>query len=488
MVEKPETTKIFLSYSRSEFYFAESLALELIDAGFEVWFDVRELAPGEDWKDEIDRGVQESDVFLFVASDGSTNSGPCYDERFLAQKYNKPIYVALFEAVQWPPPADEWKNEQNAEKGRPTKGPDNVVSVVDLRGNFEKNFQRLVDALNDPAGSDLPQDRIPQPDEHLKRLPGPLRRWLSGIPSRVSPQIALIIFVLLLFPVFNVWFWIDVLNTPQELIGVAVAIAWVVYVLVQARAFLRRDFSYGEFLTALIISVLPIIWLYIPAIAVYWYLRSEAIYRWLPRGEAPEARRRRMGNVNPNHIRQAWKELERVEAPHEMRFHIHHSPADRRIAARIERGLASFGHKPVTEADAEEQIIVITNKTPLAMLKDFVNRYMPDGKALDGSNISPFLAANVSARRGGVSELGTYQQIDFRRQEKKQLESVGLMYRHPEHGKAFFGLTQLPLRSSTTIMPRGTRRYLALMRITIVLTILLALILLIPTRGDTTTT
>ena len=44
---EPKTT--FLSYSRRQLYFAESLALHLQKGGLDVWFDLQQLQAGKVW-------------------------------------------------------------------------------------------------------------------------------------------------------------------------------------------------------------------------------------------------------------------------------------------------------------------------------------------------------------------------------------------------------------------------------------------------------
>ena len=48
---------VFISYSRQELYFAESLAVSLQEKGVSVWFDIQQLKPGFDWKEGIQYGV-----------------------------------------------------------------------------------------------------------------------------------------------------------------------------------------------------------------------------------------------------------------------------------------------------------------------------------------------------------------------------------------------------------------------------------------------
>jgi hypothetical protein len=60
--------KAFLSYSRSQYYFAESLALRLQTGGLAIWFDVQQLEPGSDWQRDIADGLAGSESVLLLAS------------------------------------------------------------------------------------------------------------------------------------------------------------------------------------------------------------------------------------------------------------------------------------------------------------------------------------------------------------------------------------------------------------------------------------
>ena len=44
---------IFISYSRKDYYFAESLALHLKQRGVTVWLDVKDLDPGALWEHDL---------------------------------------------------------------------------------------------------------------------------------------------------------------------------------------------------------------------------------------------------------------------------------------------------------------------------------------------------------------------------------------------------------------------------------------------------
>ena len=65
---------IFISYSRREIGFVDSLVDKLEDDGHQVWLDYRSLIPGTPWRDQIHKGIDEADVILLVVSKASLSS------------------------------------------------------------------------------------------------------------------------------------------------------------------------------------------------------------------------------------------------------------------------------------------------------------------------------------------------------------------------------------------------------------------------------
>jgi len=60
--------KVFISYAIEDSQIAERLYDDLKKAGVELWFDRKNLMPGQDWKIEIKRAIQESTIFLALIS------------------------------------------------------------------------------------------------------------------------------------------------------------------------------------------------------------------------------------------------------------------------------------------------------------------------------------------------------------------------------------------------------------------------------------
>jgi hypothetical protein len=132
--------RIFISYSRREFYFAESLSIRLQYSGLSVWFDSQQIALGENWSQDIEEGLSGSGILVLVASQASIASPYVAKEWQHALENGKPIHIIYFEAVDLPP-------ELAA----------SAVSIIDGRGGFEAIYPRLLacvkgeTAIHDPS-------------------------------------------------------------------------------------------------------------------------------------------------------------------------------------------------------------------------------------------------------------------------------------------------------------------------------------------------
>jgi TIR domain len=67
-------TYAFISYSRQDRPFVEHLTAELREAGVRTWTDLDNISAGQDWAREIDRGLLEATVLIYVASKNSALS------------------------------------------------------------------------------------------------------------------------------------------------------------------------------------------------------------------------------------------------------------------------------------------------------------------------------------------------------------------------------------------------------------------------------
>ncbi len=71
---------IFISYSRKDIDFAQKIVDALAANNLDTWIDWKSIPKGEDWEQEIYRGIEEADAFLFLISADSVASQMCNKE------------------------------------------------------------------------------------------------------------------------------------------------------------------------------------------------------------------------------------------------------------------------------------------------------------------------------------------------------------------------------------------------------------------------
>jgi WD40 repeat protein len=81
--------RVFVSYSRRNKIFAERIARDLGDAGMEVWIDFRQIHGGEQWQEEIYRGIERSQIVVVCLSPDAVKSEWVQREVLTARKQEK---------------------------------------------------------------------------------------------------------------------------------------------------------------------------------------------------------------------------------------------------------------------------------------------------------------------------------------------------------------------------------------------------------------
>jgi len=69
---------LFISYSRKDIEVARKLTEAFKDQDLDVWIDWEGIAPTVDWWQEIEKGIEEADIFLFLISPDSAKSKVCF--------------------------------------------------------------------------------------------------------------------------------------------------------------------------------------------------------------------------------------------------------------------------------------------------------------------------------------------------------------------------------------------------------------------------
>src|SRR5512137_2322213 len=82
---------IFISYSRRDLDSAGKIVQALAANALDTWINWKSIPKGEDWEQEIYRGIEEADAFLFLISPDSVTSAMCNKEIAHAVKNGKRI-------------------------------------------------------------------------------------------------------------------------------------------------------------------------------------------------------------------------------------------------------------------------------------------------------------------------------------------------------------------------------------------------------------
>jgi hypothetical protein len=83
--------QLFISYSRKDTEFARRLTESFAAQNMEAWVDWQDIPPSVDWFKEIEKGIEETDVFIFIISPDSVQSKVCAEEVAHAIKNGKRI-------------------------------------------------------------------------------------------------------------------------------------------------------------------------------------------------------------------------------------------------------------------------------------------------------------------------------------------------------------------------------------------------------------
>lgn len=92
-------SRLFLSYSRKDLAFAESLRENLVDAGYDVLLDRTDIAAGEDWQVRLGRLIVEADTVVFCLSPHSIASSVCGWEVSEAERLGKRVLPVVLRKV-----------------------------------------------------------------------------------------------------------------------------------------------------------------------------------------------------------------------------------------------------------------------------------------------------------------------------------------------------------------------------------------------------
>ncbi|MGH9835752.1 MAG: toll/interleukin-1 receptor domain-containing protein [Blastocatellia bacterium] len=385
------TPSLFISYSRQEAPFANSLLDELEDRGLKVWLDYHSLIPARPWQEEINRGIAEADAVLLIISKRSMASGNVGGEWREAVRLNKRIILIIFEAVALPLELErcEW---------------------VDFRKSFKQGLEELLAQLKSPA-----EEEYHPPQKGFK---APRAIWVAFVVSMLVSVIALPALWTLYLPYFLIPLPYRILKRDFNFFHVQSALIMLPFVLLLTFGILDQNSSEtvaGLLFVCLAISVLFAPWL-------IFLLRSRGLQRW----GKPVASRPVFANLyDPN-----------VERPRPVSFAIDAAPEDKRYADDIARRLTKYQHTQVADSQDAEVTFVL------------VSRYKKETACNPEERI--VYPVIIQSAKDIERKLQRIQWIDFRRGLSRLDEMAKLL---PEPARLFKALGITPM-GDQTVLPR----------------------------------
>src|SRR5688572_16983748 len=125
---------LFLSYSRRDIEIARRLTEAFKGQELDFWIDWEGIPPTVPWRKEIEKGIEEADIFLFLLSPDSCKSKVCKEELEHATKNGKrliPVVVRDIKSDESPPELSQ-------------------LNWIFLRGenDFDTGLSKLTTAIN----------------------------------------------------------------------------------------------------------------------------------------------------------------------------------------------------------------------------------------------------------------------------------------------------------------------------------------------------
>jgi hypothetical protein len=352
---------VFISYSRRDYYFAESLAFHLAERGIANWLDANHLTPGGEWAEEIDRALDEAQTVVLVVTAASVRSEYVRREWQRALAQGDRLILALFRSCKLPPELEH-------------------ARVVDFRGAFRPALQRLTHLL---GRSREAAPRLTSASG-LPRVPpwvGLMTLMLASVfllPLIVfgdwkglgfeDESIGLRIFTLIMLPVVSgVVVWHACLAFLWRRMGMTrLALTLTLFTAIFGFTLLGRTewistvtalagaMHYNGIPTPILTSIVGI---GCAALAIVLFLRPKDLLRWCPTGKAWDSYRRGRVMKIPD-LPTRFAEVGRFQLLHDME--------DAPAAAQLRADLILAG---AVEARSEAtRVILLTNRTTTAWL------------------------------------------------------------------------------------------------------------------------
>ncbi len=403
----PADPLLFVSYSRRDYYFAESLTFHLLRAGVQAWMDVKDLRPGNDWERDLERALDAATTLLLVVSPQALESERVRVEWQRALRRGCRVVVARFRNATLP-----------AEL--------RACEAIDFRGAFGGALRALTallaaDAKRGGASSPSATRGLPLPPWVVVMtlaLAIPIVGYFLGASWDVSADTEYRTLVLLVLPfgaLGLVWFFcVAFLRRRMGMTRLALCLSCLalVFALPTLGYFFRGLAHLANDEVAARFSEhwrLGILFLTVPiaGLAILVLVRPEDLLRWTPTGKAWASYR--IGHVADAAFARAElaSQFADVKA-----FTLTHDPADAPMAQRLREELNALGASEASRRDnASTSVLLLTNRTQSAWIDAQTEHLRGEGLTVIGTGIDLPPSLDWLWRR---------QWIDFRRWDMRR--------------------------------------------------------------------
>jgi len=451
---KKSTT--FISYSRRQLYFAESLALHLQKEGIDVWFDLQKLQAGTVWSEGLKEGVGEASLMVLVVSQASLESPYTQAEwKRFAGKGNR-LVLAIYEPVDLPQELHD-------------------LPAYDFRSGFNSKLRDLAAFLK--GNAEPRHDRVPSANRFgiSATLPGAVWCTLAAqFGTLIACLLGLVLAVILnsaelleqaippfrwetkfflvmvgLSLIFGITYAVPLQRHKLEYKKVKRGVLVTIMLLVPA--FLATSYIqeghiqnkgtpyslYAVFLTALVFTLF---------VYVILLRHSSSLLRWMQPEEALQNLRRR---AHQPLVAKATFDLD-AAAKREgkaVTYAIHTDRADEPVARWVEGIFKKAGHtRAAPDGSPQHHIAILSNRSSEAWVQEVTRAYA--GKLV-------FVVVSTIEFKESLTETSRYQWVDARDGDQRDIIGLARSLGNVEAWKREAALETTPAMIDRWKVPSG---------------------------------
>ena len=178
--------RVFISYARKNLATAEPLRDALIEAGFDAYLDIHDIAPGEPWQDRLGALIAGAEKIVFLISPHSVASEICAWEVDHAERLGKsilPVVISETEAEAIPGRLSRLNFIFHRESDDTAKARAALVEALSVDLDWEREKTRINDLALDWDGKDRPRHLLPWRENRVREM----EAWRDTHPETSPP-------------------------------------------------------------------------------------------------------------------------------------------------------------------------------------------------------------------------------------------------------------------------------------------------------------